>query len=180
MRRLILTALAAASLLPAAASAQSADELHRDRRDIREQQRELQDARRTGDRGDVREERRDVQGARQEYREDLRDRADHHADNRGDDRNREYGREDWRGWRDRNPGGYARSGWNAPFRYTAFRPGLRIAPLYFGTRYVIADPWRYHLPRARYGQQWVRHYNDVVLVDTRRGIVVDVIRGFYR
>ena len=168
MRKLILTALAATTLLPVAATAQSAGELQRDRRDIHEEQRELQDARRTGDRHDIREERRDVRDARQEYREDLRD------------RDRAWGRDDWRGWRDRNPGGYARGGWNAPFRYTVFRPGLRIAPLYFGTRYVIADPWRYHLPRARYGQQWVRHYDDVILGDTRRGVVVDVIRGFYR
>jgi Ni/Co efflux regulator RcnB len=84
------------------------------------------------------------------------------------------------GFRDRNPNAYARGGWNAPFRYTAFRPGLRIGQPYYSSRYVIADPWRYHLPRARPGQQWVRHYNDVILVDTRRGYVVDVNRGFYR
>ena len=48
MKKLILTALAAATLLPSVATAQSAGELHRDRRDIREEQRELQDARRSG------------------------------------------------------------------------------------------------------------------------------------
>ena len=47
-------------------------------------------------------------------------------------------------------------------------------------RYIIDDPWRYRLPRAGWGQQWVRHYSDVILVDTRRGVVIQVIRGFYR
>lgn len=56
---------------------------------------------------------------------------------------------------------------------------MRIGFGYFGPRYVIAQPWRYHLPRPGYNQQWVRHYNDVLLVDVRRGFVVDVIRGFY-
>ena len=172
MRKLILTAVIAATLVPVAATAQSNGELRRDRQDIRKEQRDLQDARRTGDRRDIRDQRGDVRDARQEYREDLRDR------NR--DRDRTWGRNDWHGWRDRNPGFYSRGGWNAPFRYTAFRAGIRIAPNYYGPRYIIADPWRYHLPRAGWGQQWVRHYDDVILVDTRRGIVIDVIRGFYR
>lgn len=168
MRKLIVTALMAAALVPVAASAQSNEELRRDRQDIRHEQRDLQDARRTGDRRDIRDQRGDLRDARREYREDLQD------------RNRQWRRDDWRGWRDRNPNWYARGSWNAPFRYTVFRPGLRIAPSYFGPRYIIADPWRYHLPRAGWGQQWVRHYDDVILVDTRRGIVIDVIRGFYR
>ena len=168
MRKSFIMALMTAAILPAAAQAQSNAELRHDRRDIRQEQRELQDARRHGDRRDVREERRDVREARQEYREDVRD------------RNRAWGRNDWRGWRDRNPGFYARGSWSAPFRYTAFRAGVRIAPLYYGTRYVIVDPWRYHLPAAGWGRTWVRHYNDAILVDTRRGIVIDVIRGFYR
>ena len=28
-------------------------------------------------------------------------------------------------------------------------------------------------------QRWVRNYDDLMLVDIRRGIVIDVIRGFY-
>lgn len=168
MRKLLVTALIAATLMPVAASAQSNAEVRRDRQDLREEQRDLRQAYRTGDRREIRDQREDVRDARQELREDVRD------------RNRAYGRNDWRGWRDRNPGFYARGNWNAPFRYNAFRPGLRIATGYYGPRYVIANPWRYHLRRPAWGQQWIRHYNDVILVDTRRGIVVDVIRGFYR
>ncbi|PTS90870.1 hypothetical protein DBR17_00565 [Sphingomonas sp. HMWF008] len=168
MRKWIVTALMAATLMPVAANAQSNAEVRRDRRELREEQRDLREAYRTGDRREIRDQREDVRDARQELREDIRD------------RNRAYGRDDWRGWRDRNPGYYARGNWNAPFRYTVFRPGIRIGTGYYGPRYIIADPWRYHLRRPAWGQQWVRHYNDVILVDTRRGVVIDVIRGFYR
>lgn len=168
MRKLIITALLAASALPVAAQAQSAGEIRHDRRDIQQQRHELDQAYRSGDPRRIRDERRDLHGARQEYREDVAD------------RNRQFARDDWRHQRDRDARLYARGNWRAPFRYNAFRPGVRIAPNYFDTRYVIADPWRYHLPPARIGQRWVRHYSDVVLVDVRRGVVIDVMRGFYR
>ncbi|MDO7841348.1 RcnB family protein [Sphingomonas immobilis] len=168
MRKLIVTALLAASVLPVAAQAQSPGELRRDRQDIREERRDLDRAYRSGDRDRIRDERGDLRDARQEYREDV------------NDRNRQWARDDWRRYRDRDGSLYAAGNWRAPFRYTAFRTGIRIAPVYWGTRYVINDPWRYRLPPARWGQRWVRHYNDVILVDTRRGVVVDVIRGFYR
>jgi Ni/Co efflux regulator RcnB len=165
MRKLMTALLIAASLVPAAAAqAQSNRELYRDQRDIREEQRELRDARRYGDRGDIRDERRDVRRARQEYREDLRDR---------------YGRNDWRGYRNSNRGVFRGGGFRAPFRYNNFRPGLRIGAPYYARSYWIADPYRYHLPRPIGYQRWVRHYNDVLLIDTRRGVVVDVLRGFY-
>ena len=166
MRHLITAALLAAVAFPAAASAQSGGELRRDRQDIREERRELRDARRYGDRRDVREERRDVRDARREYREDLRD-------------YRRSGRDDWRGYRQRNRAVYARGNWHAPFRYNNFRPGVRIGAPYYQQRFVIADPYRYRLPRPVGYQRWVRHYDDVLLIDTRRGYVVDVLRGFY-
>lgn len=170
-KKLIWTALIAAvampAVAPAAASAQSRGELRRDREQIREEQRELRHAQRYGDRRDVREERRDVRDARREYREDL------------NDRNRRWGNDDWRGWRDRNRGVYARGQWRAPFRYQGFRAGVRIAPLYYGSRYYINDPWRYRLPPAGRWQRWVRHYDDMLLVDTRRGVVIRVIRNFF-
>ena len=96
------------------------------------------------------------------------------------DRDRNWGRDDWRSYRDRNRALYARGNWRAPFRYQTFRAGGRIAPAYYGRSYWINDPWRYHLPRARANQRWIRHYNDVVLIDYRRGIVVDTYNGFYR
>lgn len=170
MRKLIISGLIAAVALPSMAmpaAAQSRGELRRDRQEIREERRDLERAYRRGDRGDIREARQDLREARREYREDL------------NDRNRRFGRDDWRGWRDRNRSLYARGNWRAPFRYQTFRPGVRIGAPYYSSRYYIADPWRYRLPPVRGYQRWVRHYNDVVLVDTRRGYVVDVIRNFY-
>ena len=153
MRKLILTVLMTAVAIPAAAvpaAAQSRGELRRDRQDIREERRELRQAQRYGDPRDIRDERRDVRRAQREYREDL------------NDRNRAWGRNDWRGWRDRNRNLYARGNWNAPFRYNQFRVGARIGQPYFGQRYWINDPWRYRLPPVRGAQRWIRHYNDVI------------------
>lgn len=152
MRKLILTALVAATVMPVAAEAQSRDDLRRDRRDVRD------------DRRDVREDRRDLREDRRDYR---------------DDRNRRWGDNDWRDWRNRNRSDFTRGNWRAPFRYYAFRPGVRIAPTYYGSRYWLADPWRYRLPPAGYNQRWVRHYDDLLLVDTRRGVVIRVINNFY-
>ncbi|MBO9712375.1 RcnB family protein [Sphingomonas sp.] len=172
MKKFITAALLAAVAMPAvavptAANAQSNRELRRDREDIRKQQGELRDAQRRGDRRDVRDERRDVRDARQEYREDL------------NDRNRSWRDNDWRDWRGRNRGTFARGNWHAPFRYQQFRSGSRISVGFYAPGYRISDPWRYHLPRPGYNQAWVRHYNDILLVDVRRGIVLRVIPGFY-
>lgn len=172
MRKIVMTALIAAVAmpsvaLPTAASAQSNREIRRDRQELREERRELRDAQRYGDRRDVREERRDVRDARRELREDIRD------------RNRRWGDNDWRDWRGRNRGLYARGSWRAPFRYHRFRPGVRIGHNYFAPRYYINDPWRYRLPPAGRYTRWVRHYDDVLLIDTRRGVVIRVIPGFF-
>jgi Ni/Co efflux regulator RcnB len=163
MRKLIMLGLMAAVAIPGVAGAQSRGEVRRDVRDLREERQELRHAVRHGDRGDIRRERRDVRDARQELREDRRD----------------WRRNDWRDYRTHNRGQFRRGTWHAPFRYHTFRPGLRISTSYYNSRYFLADPWRYHLPRTRPYERWVRHYDDLLLVDVRRGIVVDVIRGFY-
>lgn len=168
MRKLIIMGLMAATMAPVAAQAQSQREIRQDRQELREERRDLNRAYRTGDRNDIRNERRDVREARQELREDI------------NDRNRQWRRDDWRAYRNTNRNLYARGDWRAPFRYNRFRVGGRIAPAYFGPRYFIADPWRYRLPVARGYSRWVRHYDDVILIDTRRGIVLDVYRGFFR
>ncbi|WP_085808359.1 RcnB family protein [Sphingomonas sp. TZW2008] len=177
MRKLIIPTLIAAIALPGVASAQNG-ELRRDRQEIREQQRDVRDAQRRGDWREVEEQRRDLRDARQEYRDDRRDRYEDRRD-RFEDRNRAWGRNDWQGYRNQNRALYSRGNWRAPFRYNTFRTGARIAPLYYGQRYWINDPWRYRLPAARGNARWIRHYNDVVLVDYRRGIVLNVIRNFY-
>lgn len=168
MRKLILVSLMAATVLPSAAIAQSQREVRQERRDLHQEQRELDRAIRRGESPrQIREERRDVREARRDYRDAVQD------------RNRNWGRNDWRSYRNTNRALYARGNWRAPWRYQTFRPGVRIQPAYYGQRYWIADPWRYRLPRTVGHQRWVRHYDDLLLVDTRRGIVVDVIRNFY-
>lgn len=167
MRKFILLTLLAAVVTPVAAQAQSQAEVRRSQRDVREERRELNQAYRTGDPRRIRNEREDLRDARQELREDVRD------------RNRAYGRNDWRDYRRSNAGLYRQGNWRAPFGYNSFRSGARIAPAFYGSRYFINDPWRYRLPPVRGFQRWVRHYDDVLLVDTRRGVVVDVYRGFW-
>lgn len=180
MRHFVTAALLAATALSgvvasAPAAAQSREELRRDRRDIRQEARQLDRARARGDWRDVREQRQDLREARQEYREDRRDLRQQ----RQWQRDRRAWRADMQRWRAGHRDLYARGGWQAPFRYQSFRPGARIGADYYGTRYVIADPWRYRLPAAPVRARWVRHYDDAVLVDYRRGIVLDVVRGFY-
>tara|TARA_R110000782_G_scaffold78276_3_gene155007 strand:- start:51570 stop:52055 length:486 start_codon:yes stop_codon:yes gene_type:complete len=160
MRKMIMTALIAATALPIAtlptvASAQSRAEVRDSYRDLREEKRELNRAYRYGDRGDIRDERRDVRKAEREYSRDLRDYRRAHAKV------------------------YTRGHWNAPFRYRSWNNGARIAPAYYGSRYVIADPWRYRLPRANGSLRYVRHYDDVLLVNVRSGRVVKVYRNFF-
>lgn len=156
MRKAMILGLLAATVAPTMASAQNA-ELRHDRREIREERRELRDAQRYGDRRDVREERRDLRDARREYREDWRDYRRTHRDI--------YRRPAYIG-----PRGY---------RYRPVVIGHRFEPVYYGRRYVIADPWRYRLPRAAGHQRWVRYGNDVVLVNIRNGRVIQVYRNFF-
>ncbi|MDB5712795.1 MAG: hypothetical protein JWO15_192 [Sphingomonadales bacterium] len=170
MRKILFAGLIAATMLPSMAMAQNG-ELRRDRQDVREQQRDVRDAQRYGDRGDVRHERGQLRDARQELREDRRDVQN--------DRAREWRKDDWRSYRNTNRNLYARGNWNSSFRYQAFNSGGRISSGYYAPRYYINDYARYRLPRPGYNQRWVRHYNDVLLVDVRGGRVIDVLRNFY-
>lgn len=155
MRKILtFTFLATAALLPVAAQAQNA-ELREGRQDIREEQREYNRALRTGDRQDIREERRDLQEARRDYRQD------------------------WREYRRDNRNVYARGKWNAPFRYQRWDNGTRLRPVYYAPRYYINDYGRYRLPRPASNLRWVRHYDDVLLVNIRTGRVVEIQRGFF-
>jgi Ni/Co efflux regulator RcnB len=51
--------------------------------------------------------------------------------------------------------------------------------LFWGRNYWLNDPYQYRLPPAPYGYVWVRYYDDVLLVDTYNGRVVDVIHDFF-
>ncbi|MDI1297303.1 MAG: RcnB family protein [bacterium] len=155
MRKFIILGLMAATLVPGMATAQSAAELRRDNREVREQQRDLRQAQRYGDRRDVRDARGDLREARQERREDWQDYRRSHRDV------------------------YRGGNWRAPFRYSRWDVGAQLRPTYYSSRYYIADPYRYRLPARGANLRWVRHYNDVLLVNVRTGRVVEVNRGFF-
>ncbi|MFT3965582.1 MAG: RcnB family protein [Sphingobium sp.] len=154
MKKIILTALIAATALPGMAMAQTR-ELRDGRQEIRQEQRDLRQAQRYGDRRDVQLAQRDLRDAKREYRED------------------------WRDYRAKNRAIYARGNWRAPFAYQRFQPGAAIRPNYYASRYYIANPGRYRLPPATGTNRWVRHYDDALLVNVRTGRVVQVINGFY-
>jgi len=171
----LIGTLMMATALPVAtapAFAQSRGEVNRSDRDVRQEQRELQrerrdvdDARRFGDRRDVREERRDVKEqrrdvreAQREYREDLRD---------------------YRQYRTSNRDAFRGPAFQSDFRYQQFRPGTRIAPNYYGERYVVNNYRNYRLPNPGARQQWVRHYNDMLLINAGTGTVVRMIPNFF-
>lgn len=155
MRKMIILGLLAATVVPSVASAQSYGEARRSEQRLREEQRDLRQAQRYGSRHDVREERRDVRDARREAREDWRDYRQSHRDV------------------------YRAGNWRAPFRYNQWNVGAQLRPTYYSSRYYITDTNRYRLPRPGYNQRWVRHYNDVLLVNVRTGRVVAVHRGFF-
>jgi hypothetical protein len=122
--------------------------------------------------------------------------GDHHRyvevgrDNRGYDNRgnwqrgwRNDGRYDWQGWRTRNRGLFHIPRYAPPrgygYGYRLFSPGYRLDPFFYSQNYWLADPWDYRLPPAYGPYRWVRYYNDVLLVDITRGVVVDVIRDFF-
>ena len=156
MRKAILTALMAATLLPGLAQAQS-PELRGDRNRIDAEQRDVNRAIRSGAPGhELRAERQDVREARQEYRED------------------------WREYRRDHRDAYRMPAWSGP-RGNAYRPvarGYRFQPEFYDRRYWV-DARRYHLRPAIGPQRWVRYGNDVLLVDTRSGRVLEVNNGFF-
>jgi Ni/Co efflux regulator RcnB len=165
MRTIILAALAAATTLtPMAASAQSNGEIRHDRREVRESRRDLEQARRYGDRDDRRDARQELREDRQELREDRQDR-----------------REGWRDYRRDNGNAFRRGAYRGPqgYRYRPVSIGYRFAPNYYSRPYwVDARAYRLNAPRFGY-QRWVRYGNDVVLIDTRSGRVVQVYNRFF-
>ena len=137
MRRTLIAGLIAATLMPVAAQAQYSpitprerNEIRRDRQDVREERRDLDRAIRSGDPRAIREERRDL-------REERRDLRETRYDARTD-----FGRDDWRAYRNQNRGLYRGGGWRSDYGYQNFRPGARIGGGYYAPRYVIAEPWR--------------------------------------
>jgi hypothetical protein len=62
--------------------------------------------------------------------------------------------------------------------YQRYSIGWRLWPSYYSSNYWF-NPVQYGLPYAPPGYQWVRYYDDALLVDTWSGQVVDVIYNFF-
>ena len=147
----VLTAgLIAAMMVPAVAQAQNR-EIRNDRKDLREEQRDLRNAQRYGDHRDVRDARHDVRDARKDLRESQRD---------------------WR--RDTRYQNY-----RAPFKYQSFRVGSTLRSNYYAPSYRPTWDSRWGVPRAGRNLTYVRHYNDLLLVNERNGRVVKVYRNHF-
>jgi len=88
---------------------------------------------------------------------------------------------DWQNYRHHHRNHFHLGFYFDPFcwGYQPFQIGWRLWPAYYGNQYWINDPYSYRLPYAPPGYQWVRYYNDALLVDTWTGEVVDVIPNFF-
>ena len=70
----------------------------------------------------------------------------------------------------------------APYRshrYDRLSIGFYLDSLFFQPRFFINDTNAYRLPPVYGPYQWVRYYDDVLLVDIYSGEVVDVIYDFF-
>ena len=152
--KFLIAAVVAATLTPMAAHAQTR-EMQRNDQEVREEKRDLKDAKRYGTREDVRNERQDLREAKQERRED------------------------WRDYRQSNRNVFRGNRFNAPFRYRTFNDGVGIGSSYYAPRYRVNNYSNYRLSQPGRYQTYVRHYNDVLLVNTRTGRVIRAYRGFY-
>ena len=119
---------------------------------------------------------REIRHDQREVRRDMR-----HGDYREAREDRRELREDWRDYRRSHRNVYHRPVYRGPRGY-AYRPvtvGYRFAPSYYGRNYWVNDYATYRLPRPGAYQRWIRYGNDVVLVNTRTGRVIQVYNGFF-
>ena len=104
-------------------------------------------------------------------------------DNRWNRDWRRDSRYDWQRYRSSNRSFYRLSPYSDPYGsrygYQRFSIGSLLNSFFYSNRYWIQDPYDYRLPYASSGYRWVRYYDDVLLVDTRTGYVVDVINNFF-
>ncbi|MDB5669923.1 MAG: hypothetical protein JWO25_882 [Alphaproteobacteria bacterium] len=130
------------------------------------------------------------------YRDDRRDNGrnwNNNGGNWGNDRGsrqsyswnrgwRNDNRYDWQRYRYSNRNQFRGGSYYAPYRnyrYNRLGIGGVLDSLFFGRDYWIDNPYDYRLPASPPGTQWVRYYNDVVLVDVYSGEVIDVIYDFF-
>jgi hypothetical protein len=123
-----------------------------------------------------------------DWNRDRDGRGDRYGDRRDGNRSswnrgwRNDNRYDWQRYRYSNRNLFRIGNYYSPYRgygYNRLSIGLILDSLFYSNRYWLNDPYQYRLPAAPYGTQWVRYYNDVVLVDVYTGEVIDVIYDFF-
>lgn len=149
MRKIILMGLLATIALPVTAPAVAGTSPSELRRDRQDVREERQELRDAQRHGDYRDVR--------EQREDLRDARRELREDRRDAYAAPY-----RGW-----------------RYSTLRPGTQLRPVFYGQRYRVTNYSRYKLRPVAAHRQWIRYGNDLVLVNTRTGRVIQVLRDRY-
>jgi Ni/Co efflux regulator RcnB len=90
-------------------------------------------------------------------------------------------RYDWRDYRDHHRSIFRIGIYYDPFGwgYQRYNIGWRLWPAYYGQNYWLTDPYMYDLPPAPWPLQWVRYYDDALLVNVYTGQVVDVMYDFF-
>lgn len=89
----------------------------------------------------------------------------------------------WQSYRSYNrdifrlPRYYAPGGWG--YGYRRFGIGFTLSSILFDQSYWIEDPEYYRLPPAYGPYEWVRYYNDALLVDIRTGYIVDTVYDIF-
>ncbi|MBM3594660.1 MAG: hypothetical protein FJX31_02435 [Alphaproteobacteria bacterium] len=115
------------------------------------------------------------------WRDKYRNRwSDNHR--KWDRRWRDNNRYNWYQYRQTNRNHYRIGRYYAPYYGYSYRRlgiGFWLASLFYSDHYWINDPWQYRLPKAYGPHRWVRYYDDVLLVNTYTGEVVDVIYNFF-
>jgi Ni/Co efflux regulator RcnB len=154
---MLLAALAATVVVPTIASAQTAGEVRRSQREVVRDQREVN---RDLARGDYRE-------AREDARETRRDRRE--------------AREDWQDYRRSHRNVFNRPAYVGPrgYRYRQVTVGTTLNRAFWAPRYRIGKYSTYRLPNPGRGRMYVRHGNDVLLINARTGRVMRVYNRFF-
>lgn len=140
-----------------------------------------------GNRGNRRDDRRDYRHDRRDNRRDFgHDRRDRRHDRRDYRHDRRDWRHDRRAWRRDWSHGWSGSRYRAHNRYyhprgyslSRWHVGLLLPSAYYAPNYYI-DYRPYGLSAPPLGCQWIRVGNDVLLVDTYTGEVLDVLSSFW-
>jgi Ni/Co efflux regulator RcnB len=157
MRAFIVAALAAASLVPSVALAQSAREAAGAQKEVRDGLKEVDEALA---KGDVQEAKEDMQ----EVREDAKE-----------------AREDWIDYKKKNPDVFRTTAYVGPdgYVYTRRDVGYVFPPAYLADRYAVNTFATYRLAAPGTGQRYIRYGNDVALIDIETGRVVKIYNGFF-